>query len=421
MDRPEPGLIKWSPNSSVDSFLHINLQHRVVQVYRPTGHAQRGHFDYEKVSKHDDFPQLTTYDWSPTIPGLVAVGTPTGVVNLLRVDDNSNAYLELSLKMSRACQAVAFSTANMLAVGLDRVRSDRCLYLWDVNRLGGLDPASPGFPADMVFTEPSDHREPSMSVSSVKFFEDNPDTLVVGIKNQGLRIHDLRAPLQPVISFQTKCNNNLTIDYADQNYFASSALDQPGIMVWDRRATVRAVSSPSYLDAVDVEDVPWGGALKLDHALDVESEDALSDTKNSFVRSLRYCRDHRGLLAVLSRTGQLKVFDTKKEYSQPEMEAEGSPELLHVRKSDEMDTRFSDVSRKNDRIVSFDWVTMRSPVLRPRLLVLRANGAFDILEKPSYTGTYPYKLVPWSAPYRGLEGTATSDLPRVGASTKLQP
>ena len=418
MDRPEPGLVKWSPNSSVDSFLHINLQHRVVQVYRPTGHAQRGLFQFEKLSKHDDFPQLTTFDWSPTIPGLVAVGTPTGVVNLLRVDDNSNAYLELNIKMSRACHAVAFSTANMLAVGLDRVRSDRCLYVWDVNRLGGLDPAGTGFPADMEpFTEPRDHREPSMSVSSVKFFEDNPETLVVGIKNQGLRIHDLRAPLQPAVTFQTRCNNNLAIDYADQNYFASSALDQPGVMVWDRRSTVRAVGSPSYLDAIDMDDVPWGGALRLDHALDVASEDALSDTKNSFVRSLRYCRDHRGLLAVLSRTGQLKVFDTRKEYAQPEMEAEGSPELLHVRKSDEMDTRFSDPARKHDRIVSFDWVTMRSPVLRPRLLVLRANGAFDILEKPSYTGTYPYKLVPWTTPYRGLEGMVTRhpllDIPKI--------
>jgi len=197
MDRPEPGLIKWSPNPSVDSFLHISLQHRVVQIYKPTGHAQRGRFDFERLSKHDDFPPLTTYDWSPTIPGLVAVGTSTGVVNLLRVDDNSNDYLELNLKMSRVCQAVAFSTSNMLAVGLDRVRSDRCLYVWDVNRLSGLDSSSPGFPSGIApFTDPSDYREPSVSVSSVKFFEDNPNTLVVGIKGQGLRIHDLRGNRQ---------------------------------------------------------------------------------------------------------------------------------------------------------------------------------------------------------------------------------
>jgi len=193
MDRPEPGLIRWSPNAALDSFLHINLQHRVVHIYRPTGHAQAGRFEYEKVSKHNDSPPLTTYDWSPTIPGLVAVGTSTGVINLLRVDDDSNAYLELNLKLQRMCAAVAFSTSNVLAVGLDRVRSDRCLHLWDVNRLSSMGPSFKGFPPDMAaFTDPSDLREPSVSVSSVKFFEDNPHTLVAGTKQHGLRIHDLR-------------------------------------------------------------------------------------------------------------------------------------------------------------------------------------------------------------------------------------
>jgi WD repeat-containing protein mio len=205
MDRPEPGLVKWSPNANVDSFLHINLQHRIVHVYEPTGRARRGQFDYRRLSKHDDFPHLTTYDWSPAIPGLLAVGTSTGVVNLLRIDDNSNAYHELGLKMSRTCQAVAFSTGNMLAVGLDRVRSDRCLYLWDVNRLSTLDLTSGGIPPELAPTEPVDHREPSVSVSSVKFFEDNPSTLVVGIKGQGVRIHDLRGRLPSAIPDVTFC------------------------------------------------------------------------------------------------------------------------------------------------------------------------------------------------------------------------
>jgi WD repeat-containing protein mio len=193
MDRPEPGLVKWSPNPSYDNFLHINLQHRVVQLYKPTGHARSGRFDHERLSKHDDFPTLTTYDWSPAMPGLLAVGTGTGIVNLLRIDDNSNGFIELGLKMTRTCQAVAFNTQGVLAVGLDRVRMDQCLYIWDVSRLSSLDKSGPGFPQDMVPFNDSMHRlEPSVSVSSIKFFEDNPQTLVVGIKTQGLRIHDLR-------------------------------------------------------------------------------------------------------------------------------------------------------------------------------------------------------------------------------------
>ena len=192
MDRPEPGLIKWSPSASLDSFIHINLQHRVVQVYEPTGHAQRGRFGWKKVSKHDDFPPLTAYDWSPSIPGLIAVGTSSGIVNLLRVDDGSNAYLELNLKLSRVCQAVAFNALGKLAVGLDRVRSDNCLYIWDVNRLSSMDSTSSGFPDIPAFNDPVERLEPSVSVSSVRFFEDNPNILVAGVKGHGLRMHDLR-------------------------------------------------------------------------------------------------------------------------------------------------------------------------------------------------------------------------------------
>lgn len=204
-----------------------------------------------------------------------------------------------------------------------------------------------------------------------------------------------------VTTFQTRCNNNLAIDYADQNYFTSSALDQPGIMIWDRRATARPVVSHSYLQAVDEDELPWGGALRLDRAIETDQDLSL-DSKHSFIRSLRYCRDRRGVLAVLSRTGQLKIMNTIKEPNDGELE--GSPELLQVQRSYDMDVSFADASRKQDRIVSFDWVTLGSPVLRSRLLVLRASGALEILEQPSYTSDHLFKLIPWKAPHRGLEG-----------------
>ncbi|CAM1505534.1 Fc.00g111710.m01.CDS01 [Cosmosporella sp. VM-42] len=347
-------------------------------------------------------PPLTTYDWSPTNPGLLAVGTGTGIVNLLRIDDGSNAYVELGLKMSRTCQAVAFNTTGLLAVGLDRVRMDQCLHIWDVNRLSSLDKQTKGFPSGVTMTDPMLRLEPSVSVSSVKFFEDSPQTLVVGIKAQGLRIHDLRGP-GTVTTFQTKCNNNLTIDYADQNYFASSALDTPGVMIWDRRATSRPVASHSYLKAVDEDDLPWGGALRLERVIETDSDPFLAEGKHSLIRSLRYCRDHRGLLAVLSRTGQLRVLQTNKETPSSDPAQDSSPELIEVQKSYEMDVSYVETSRKNDRIVAFDWVTLGSPVLRPRMVILRANGSFEILEQPSTTSDHVFKLVPWQAPHRGLE------------------
>lgn len=406
MDRPERGLVKWSPSASHDSFLYLNLQHRVVQLYEPTGHAHRGRFDYEKRGKHDVVPPLTTYDWSPLTPGLVAVGSSNGSVNLLRVDDDSNDYRELRPKVARNCLAVAFNTTGLLAVGLDRVRNDPCLHIWDVNRLSTLhETGQPGFSAiKELEREPMRRLEHNASISSIKFFEDNPRTLVVGIKGSGLRIHDLREGNDSVITFQTKCNNNLAIDYADQNYFASSALDSPGVLVWDRRALNRSVASKSYLDALENDDMPLGGALKLDRAMEMESDPQARTARSSFIRKIAYCRDKRGKLAVLSRTGQLKVFSTLESAHKPvDIESDG-PRLLEVRRSSEMDNFYSEPERSHERIVSFDWITMPSPLLRPRLLVLRHNGVFEVLEMPAETRVYPYKLSPWQAPYRGLTG-----------------
>ena len=175
-------------------------------------------------------------------------------------------------------------------------------------------------------------------------------------------------------------------------------------MIWDRRATSRPLASRFYKQAVDEDGLPWGGALRLDKVVETDSDPFLTEGKHSLIRSLRYCRDRRGLLAALSPTGQLKVMETNKEIESGGMVPQEGPELLHVHRSHEMDVSYRDNSRRSHRIVSFDWVTLPSAALRPRLLVLRANGEFNILEQPSQVSDHVYKLVPWQAPHRGLEG-----------------
>lgn len=197
MDQPPAGvgLVRWSPNRTYDSFLHINLVHREVQVFEPTGYARPGRFDFRKVSKHGALPQLMTFDWSPVAPGLLAVGTQSGTVNILKIDDNKNADIELGLKMARLCQAVAFNTTGLLAVGLDRVRADTSLYIWDVNDLSRVEPApsAGAFSNESTRLKEYARYEHGASVSSVKFFEDSPQTLVMGIRSQSVvKILDLR-------------------------------------------------------------------------------------------------------------------------------------------------------------------------------------------------------------------------------------
>jgi len=171
----------------------FNLKSGVVQLYEATGHARPGRFDHQKISKHAEFPAVNTYDWSPNVRGLVAVGTTHGEVHLLRVDDNSNANLTLPLKLQRSCQSVAFNTTGLLAVGLDRVRNDACLQIWDVNqRLGDWDPAKKGWSVPSMNLEPKKKLEGSTSITSIRFFEDQPQTLIAGVKQHSVRIHDLR-------------------------------------------------------------------------------------------------------------------------------------------------------------------------------------------------------------------------------------
>lgn len=192
MDRNE-GIIRWSPNVSRSDFLVFNLKNQVVQLYEATGFALPGNFDYNKISKHADFPPVNTYDWSPTVRGLVAIGTSHGDVHLLRVDDNSNARFHLPQKLQRPIQSVAFNSQGLLAVGLDRIRNDSCLQIWDINqRLADWDSSKKGWDMPEKASEPVKKFEGSTSVTSIRFFEDNPQTLVSGIKNQGVRVHDLR-------------------------------------------------------------------------------------------------------------------------------------------------------------------------------------------------------------------------------------
>ncbi|PHH79551.1 hypothetical protein CDD82_2325 [Ophiocordyceps australis] len=412
MDRPEPGLVKWSANPAVDSFVHLNLQRRILHRYEPTGHARHDSFEYTKLSTHDKIPRLSTYDWSPVSPELLAVANDAGAINLLRIDDNSNAFAEIGPSLHRTCQSIAFNTTGLLAVGFDRVRLEPSLHIWDINRLSAFDEQSSwGFPPDASsLAEQKADLEYSASVRSLKFFEDSPQTLVAGIRGHCVKLIDLRDP-EASTTFQTKCNNNLAIDYADQNYFASSDLSHPGVTIWDRRAASRAVASHTYMKAVDDDEMPWGGALCLDKVIETGSNPFLDEGKHSLIRSLRYCRDRRGLLAALSPSGQLKMLQTTREMHSSLTALQRGPELLEVRTSHDLDVSYRDVSARNDRIVSFDWVTVSSPVLRPRVIVLRASGRFDILEEPCPSSKQVFGFVPWQTPHRGLgAGTRYHDL-----------
>lgn len=201
-----------------------------------------------------------------------------------------------------------------------------------------------------------------------------------------------------MINFQTRCNNNIAIDYTNPNYFASSSLDQPGLVIWDRRVTGKSTASPMYLESFDQEEMPWGSVLKLDRAIQVD--------KNTFVKQLRFSREHSGSLGVLSTAGQLQVLQTKKEFVEPGSlnDVCNSPQLLEITKSTDLEYPFFEHNHRRKyehRIVSFDWLNLGTSELQGRMIALRANGEFEIMQMPSSTASQLFQLIPWKPPHHG--------------------
>src|SRR4051812_46650423 len=152
-----------------------------------------------------------------------------------------------------------------------------------------------------------------------------------------------------------------------------------------------------YLEAFDQDEVPWGAALRLDRAIETE--------KNVYIRQLRYCRDQRGTLGVLSGAGQLQVYQTNREYMEPGSvnDIRGSPELLEVKKSYDLEYPYFDQHHKKrfeDRIVGFDWLNLGTSDLPGRVITLRGNGSFEILQMPAPTAGQLSKFIPWKPPHR---------------------
>jgi hypothetical protein len=205
-------------------------------------------------------------------------------------------------------------------------------------------------------------------------------------------------PTSTVINFQTRCNNNIAIDYTDPNYFASSSLDDPGMVVWDKRASSQSFASRMYNESFNQEDIPWGGVLKLKRVIE-------GTEKEVNIKQLRYSREERGALGVLSTAGQLRILQTKKEFMEPGSadNVPGSPEMLEIRKSYELEYPYSDPAhqkKQEQRIISFDWLNLGTSQLQARVVALRANGDFEILQMPPATAGQLSQLMPWQPPHR---------------------
>lgn len=177
--------IRWSPSSDLDSqrFLFADVSGRgfspgLIKHYNPESNHPGGRLSYEFASTYRKVPAYRAFDWSPSDETLVAVGTPSGETSILRIDDSAPA-VSFPAKYQRLCNAVSFGRTGLLATGLERVRNDFCLNIWDISQRLPL-PSSPGAGTNRSFVEPYRKFASSESISSIKFFATQPEILIAG-------------------------------------------------------------------------------------------------------------------------------------------------------------------------------------------------------------------------------------------------
>jgi hypothetical protein len=177
--------IRWSPHSTHNNprFLIIDVAGNRLRLCQ-IDNFSKNKVNYKQICIRDKLPNYTAFDWSKKDPGLVGIGSASGEAVLVTLDpekpdvDTMHAF---PIRHQRKCNSIAFSNKNLLATGLDRVRNDVCLNIYDLN--------------DSRFTskdEPYKKLASSEAISSIKFFSGQPDTLVAGVSRQYVRMYDLR-------------------------------------------------------------------------------------------------------------------------------------------------------------------------------------------------------------------------------------
>ncbi|CAI6333116.1 unnamed protein product [Periconia digitata] len=272
------------------------------------------------------------------------------------------------VQLLRKCNSIAFSTQNLVATGLDRVRNDVCLNIYDL-----------GNPNVTSTTEPYRKLASSEAISSIKFFSEQPEVLVAGVSRQCIRIYDLRDPgPSGVAQYPTRQVHNIAIDPLDENYLVSAGTTgDPTVTVWDQRfVRQRTPSDPS------------------NHAAVLEFRPIVDNSHSAAIWSLRYSGTKRGSFGVLANTGEFKIIETAQHSHKPDpsqmipgsntqIPALSSPHYTRVSHN----LRYPSYSNEEKagekaRVVAYDFITAGGPFSGPSAVTLNANKEIEAFKIP---------------------------------------
>lgn len=178
--------IRWSPFATQQKprFLTIDYRASRLKLCQVDRVEESKRVKCETLAVRDRIPIFSVCDWSKTDEHIIAIGCSSGEAALIQLDaerPNVDFFHSFPIKHQRGCNAVAFSEKNYLASGLDRVRNDFCLNVYDLN-----------VPSLGSHNDPFKKLATSEAIHSIKFFSRQPDTLIAGVGRQCIRIYDLR-------------------------------------------------------------------------------------------------------------------------------------------------------------------------------------------------------------------------------------
>ena len=379
--------IRWNQrsNHSDPNFLIIDVIGRTFKHCRVTASSSNS-LQWQEISRNSRAPAFRAFDWN-FLHNVVAIGQWSGEANVLRLDNESEA-LSLPIKSQRQCNAVAFSPETLLAAGLERVRNDFCLNVYDIVHWVGKQSSNSLLPQQPP-NEPIRKLATSEGITSIKFFQEEPNVLVAGVKGTCVRIYDLRENSgNPAVQYNTACAHNIAVNPCDANYFASAGPPKDStVQVWDRRAAARQpVTAPTSaaqfmnLDAplLDLRDVFRTG----------------NEIETPSIWSLRYSIAEPGSLGVLGSNGSVRIFETKRPPVDSELRKsygsiiDDSAQTIYVSRTETLG-RPPHRSRRGSKavhvgeaegILAFDYINVLSCNKRPSAIVFHGTQEIRLRE-----------------------------------------
>ncbi|EDW75817.2 uncharacterized protein Dwil_GK15144 [Drosophila willistoni] len=154
---------------------------------------------------------------------IIAVGLGDGKIGICNFRDSYDSSWEYTPRQQRMCTCLAWNeqSANILAIGHDRHRSDSCITIWDIER---------GVPKDTA-----NFFGLAESANSV-CWDRNQRLLIAGMSQKMIKLFDLRQNNASCQSIQTKTVHGLAV--APNGHYLCSYVDSI-VMLWDLRAIDR--------------------------------------------------------------------------------------------------------------------------------------------------------------------------------------